>query len=382
MAGESQQAFAEVREIFDDPMSHARTLKAQGHLLVGLLASVVPEEVVLAAGAVPHRVIPHLDAPTPVADTVLNPDEDPVLRSLLQQLAEDAHDILSLGIIGPPHSQVSTMLEDLRRSGRLPNAVPGYYFEMLARISDANRAYARERTRSLSARMTALTGIEPSDERLVEAIASTNKRRAAMADFVANCRDRRCISGADAFRLLATHGYMRSEDYVAKLRQATAELEPLPELQKMPGVLLIPSGPLTTVDAHLAIEEAGAIVVAEDDPSGSRATIEPIAASADPLDAIADYHFENQSGLRTYPAERRLAWFEQQATRNDVTGVIYYLESPRFGWDFPRMDKYLASIGKRSLIVRADARSPEGKAAVRDAVEPFAKSLHRKEAAR
>jgi hypothetical protein len=60
-----------------------------------------------------------------------------------------------------------------------------------------------------------------------------------------------------------------------------------------------------------------------------------------------------------------------------LDGVVFYLppSDHQLGWDYPRLNTWLASHGKSTLLVRADVTTPTGFDATRSQAVRFLESL-------
>jgi len=362
-------------ETYHDPLRAARAGHDAGLPLIGCIGVGIPEEVILASGAMPTALVPKAEGRTPIADTFMDPGEQPELRSLLEQIAQPSPDFMTLAVLTAPYGGLAETIEDLRRADLLPNAVAIHYFELQAEQSDASYRYAADRIRALASRMGAVTGQYVTDEKLSDAIAATNLRRQALRRFNAARREAPLISGTEAFQAIGAARFLQPAAFTAALEDMLASLHPDQSLNGRPRVLLIPSEPLTHSHAHEAIEAAGALVIGEDDPLGARGAESDIRSGGDPVQAIATHYVDAIAGARSFPAVHRLNWFHAQAVKPDVDAVIFYGQNPRYGWDHPAMRQFLESQGKLSLFIRADARNAGGFAQVESTTRAFITSL-------
>jgi hypothetical protein len=358
--GEARAPLQLLHDAYRDPMGAAREAHDGGATIIARIGVGIPEEMILASGAFATVLFPQATAPTPIADELMDPGEQQDLRSLLDQIASPDQQLLSLAVIAPPYSALAATIEDLRRAALLPNAVPTSYFELPAIEGSRSLLYAADRMRALSARISSVTGRPATQATLLSAITTTNRRRRALQAFVAARRGAPVISGLEAFRAIGAANLLPSAMFSEALEAATAALEPDPGLADRARILLVPSSPLTHDRAHVAIEEAGALIIAEDDPLGSRAAEPLIREDGDTILAMTEHYLENMTGARVFPAKRRLHWFHTEAIKPDVDAVIFYAQEARYGWDFPAMRDYLDTHGKPSAFIRADAQQASG----------------------
>jgi benzoyl-CoA reductase/2-hydroxyglutaryl-CoA dehydratase subunit BcrC/BadD/HgdB len=140
---------------------------------------------------------------------------------------------------------------------------------------------------------------------------------------------------------------------------------------------VITSEPLSHLALHEALEEAGALVVAEDDWWGSRAPGDDVPLAGSAKEAIFRKYWLDVATAGVYPAEAREAWLRDNALRREVDGVVFYLppSDHQLGWDYPRLKGWLDAHEKPSLLLRHDAADPTGAAAIRAEAATFVEGL-------
>jgi benzoyl-CoA reductase/2-hydroxyglutaryl-CoA dehydratase subunit BcrC/BadD/HgdB len=362
-------------DAYQDPLGAARAASARGAAVIALVGVGIPEEIILACGAASTTLFPRIEQPTPIANDYMDPNEQPELRSLLDQLASSEARLYALAVLTSPYATLSASIEDLRRAGLLPDAAPIEYFEVPMLRAASDLRYAARRVRALTERIGSVTGRAATVAALRDAIALINRRRAALSTFDKRRRGLNAITGRDAFRVIGAGAFLDPASYVEVLEALTDSLQADRSLRDRPRILLIPSSPLTHDAAHAAIEAAGGLVVAEDDPLGTRAATSATREDDDPIQAIAEHYLESAIGSGSYPSERRLAWFRAEAVKPDIDAVVFYAQEARYGWDHPVMRAFLDENGIPSVFIRADARDANGRARMEQEVAAFLAAL-------
>lgn len=376
MERDSAAALSELEQAYRDPRAGIVRASEAGKRVIAYCGQGIPEELILAAGCAPVALVPDANLPTPLADEQFDREGNPWTKSMFEQLVGPTADSFELAIIGPPFSEVSNIIEDVRRYDEsLANVVPLYYFELVLRQIPRNRRFAEERMTALVRRLNALVETELDDAALAEAIALTNRRREAMKKLIDARRGEAVISGAAAYRALGARKFMDADGYTASVDAIAASLAPVADLQGRPRIVLAPSSALAHDQAHEALEATGALIVAEDDSGGARTDVQLIDTEGDPLAAIAAHYHETTLGHHMFPAERRLEWIKTEAIKPDVDGVVFYAEDSHFGWDFPELKAHLEAHGKEAVLFDADARRPKGRAELEEMARPFVERL-------
>jgi hypothetical protein len=126
---------------------------------------------------------------------------------------------------------------------------------------------------------------------------------------------------------------------------------PVPALRPR---ILIKGGFPNSSGLHHLVEEAGACVLAEDHWVGSRTagTID-IDEKADPITAIFEKYFYDESSPRM-PARERDAWLQREIGSRRIDAVLFHIpfEDDVDGWDYPRQSAWLREQQVPSTLVR------------------------------
>jgi benzoyl-CoA reductase/2-hydroxyglutaryl-CoA dehydratase subunit BcrC/BadD/HgdB len=345
--------------------------KAQG--VVGLVGLGVPDEPVLASGRFPVQITAPRGGETPTADHYIDPVVAPEIRALFEAAVAGAYEFLDLLVISRPYAQLYYYLKEIYRLGRAPRLPPLFMYDVIQSRREAVRAYNVGCTERLVERLQRGAARPIDEPSLAEAVAITNRRRAAQRRLQA-LRWGGKVRGVDALTALAAARFMPPVDYVEALEAWLATIGQTPA--QGPRVLVATAEPLSEVDLHAAVEAAGAVVVAEDDAWGARAAGDDIDTLGDLTEAITRKVWLDVATPAVNPYEDREAWFRAHALRSDVDAVVFYVppSDRQFGWDYPRMAAFLEARGKPALLVREDASTPDGRAQIASRAGAFLKT--------
>jgi benzoyl-CoA reductase/2-hydroxyglutaryl-CoA dehydratase subunit BcrC/BadD/HgdB len=336
------------------------SLAKSGIPVAGITSNTVPWELIRAAGIFPCMIN---SGNSDLAD-IGRYMEDGVFEERIRAIfgAAISGDLQHLGIIVIPRTseQEYKLYLYLREVARLhpeKSIPPVYLYDLLHTRSPEAGAYGLERTACLKKRLEESTGAEIGDAALRDAIREANAARNAVRKLLSLRGRTPRISGTEALALVGASFFMIREEY-ARLAERAAEI--LAGRDPLGGKRLMVSGAsLNHRGLHRALEEHGAVVVAEDDWWGSRSAGDDIAwESCDLLKAIFEKYYLDAPSPRLFPFETADAWF-QQATAEGVGGVVFYLppEDCVDGWDYPRRRRFLDDRGIPHLLVREDAGS-------------------------
>jgi benzoyl-CoA reductase/2-hydroxyglutaryl-CoA dehydratase subunit BcrC/BadD/HgdB len=345
---------------YENPAAEAISSSAGGIPVVGMTSNTVPWELVRAAGAFPCVInsgnASHSDISSFMEDGVF----EERFQAIFGASISGEYQFFRLLLIPRTSEQEYKLYLYLREVARLhpTRCIPPLcLYDMLHMRSPESYSYGLERTLYLKERLEVLTGKRIEDAALLHAIEESNSARRAIRKLLCLRRQEPRITGTEALALIGASFFMDRGEYA---RQAKLAVEVIKDRNSFACKrLLITGSSLNHRGLHQALEQHGAIVVAEDDWWGSRSAGEDIdAGSNDPLKAIFDKYYFDAPSPRLYPFEIADAWF-QQASIDGIEGVVFYLppEDCVAGWDYPRRRHYLDERGISHLLIREDAKS-------------------------
>jgi benzoyl-CoA reductase/2-hydroxyglutaryl-CoA dehydratase subunit BcrC/BadD/HgdB len=361
---------------------HDRTAAAKAHFaaggkVCGYFGNGMPIEVAMATGHMPMALMPLPDRPTPHAEEWVNPSFDPQLRLILDQLISGELGFVDLAVAvsqASPDSMVFQSAREILRQGVGAQIPPLHHYSLLGLQSDPVREYGLREIEDLAKRLRANSGQEATQAELKRAVELTNAIRAQWRALDALRREG-CVSGTDALTLIAPSRFMDANAYLQGITQAVAALRG--RSLKGPRLLVISSEALSDSRLHQAIESGGALVAAEYDIWGACCATPDIVPGDDPLSAIYQHYYTHVPNRSVYPASVRLGWIYERVATPEIAGVVIHMppSDRSLGWDYPRLRDYFQAHGKPHLMTREDVTSPEGSAAITQAVANFVKKI-------
>jgi len=354
----------------------AREGHRDGAGVVGLIGNTIPVELVLACGRVPTLVTADRSRPTPEAAVYMEDIISPETRALFESAATGALEFLDLLVLSRPYAQLYYYLKEVQRLGRGRRFPELHMFDLMQSQREAVRAYNWSRFEALIARLERLGGSEITERRLRDAIALTNTVRGLQRRLI-ELRFQAALSGVDALIALGAAYFLAPEPYAVGLEQYLSTLASAARLENRPRLLVITSEPLSHTSLHAALEEAGALVIAEDDWWGSRAPGPDVPLAGSAREAIFRKYWLDTPSAGVYPAAAREEWLRESALRPEVAGIVFYLppSDHQLGWDYPRLKSWLAARDKPALLLREDATTPDGFSAIRSHARRFVEDL-------
>jgi benzoyl-CoA reductase subunit C len=324
--------------------------------VVGLTGPTAPAELALACGLFPLRISAPHGIATPMAAHYL----DSVIARDVQIVFECAmrgdFEFLDLLVLTRGEDKLFYFLKEMVRLGRAPAVPPMHMFDLMGSQRAAVRDYNLQNFDWLIAALERASGRRITDEQLRSCVRLTNRCRELQRQLLAQRWAGR-VRGVEAMQVIGAGFYMHPSRYAPALEHYLQELEAAPGLKPAPRLLVASSEPLSHVSLHRRLEEAGGLVVAEDDPWGSRAPGDDIASAGEPKEALLQKYWHDTAHAGVSPREARQSWFLAQIQRLELDAVIFYVPpgDHQFGWDYPRLAAQVKAAGKLSLLLRNDA---------------------------
>ncbi len=313
-----------VRELMDH--------KASGGRVVGLYCVFVPEDLIMAAGAIPVGLCAGTQFSVPDAEQVLPRNTCALIKSSFG---------FKLGRTCPYVQASDFVIGETTCDGKkkmyevLAGYHPTYVMEVPQRKTRLGRELFLEETRGLKAKLEAETGVAITAERLAEATAVVEAKRRALQR-LHNIRKARPapITGLDALLVTQISFYDDSVRFAEKVNALCEELEG--RTAKGEGVapadaprILVSGSPMAIPNwkLHRILEDSGAAVVGEESCTGTR-YFSYLAAENDgslegQLEVIADRQLETHCACFT-PNDERIADILTLARDWRADGVVHY----------------------------------------------------------
>lgn len=331
-----------------------REHRSAGGQVAAVLPIHAPRGLLRAFGILPVELWGPPSTGTAVGDAHLQSYTCSVVRCAFGFLTGPGGEAVDLVLV--PHAcdslqGLGTLLLDLT-----PPGVPVLPFYLPRSPGAPARRFLEEELRSLYARLSEITGVEPDTEALLAAEKREEQADAVLARLLEQPRTL-------PLSTRAFYGHVRAREYLpaeAFTAHAHALLQSVGDRLR-PGVPLILSGLVPEPRGLLDIfDEAGA-VLAGDDLACSGRRLYPPGTSDEPFARMAERLlaappcFTRGAGLHA-----RLAWLTDMAACTGAVGVLMYglrcCEPEQF--QVPRLREMLAVRGMKSLAVESDIHTP------------------------
>lgn len=351
------RALETFREVAAAPRAAATSLKRRtGAPVVGYFDSYLPEELIMAHGALPFRV-PVDGGDEARASEHIQGYTCPAARSLLDQALR--------GDLGFLDGAVFTRYCDSLRgvfavwdSEKLSPYVDLVRYPTVT-TTEAAVTYLAAELREVSDRLGVALGLPADEARLVQAMEACRLKRALVARLAAARADRSLpLLGSDYLAVLLAATTMLPDEFAQALSGLLRHPPPGEPGAALPVVL---SGTtFDNVELAALVESTGFWLVADDLSSGSRWwAMEQPAATGDPWRALARAYLRRPPCSVKEPSAPRTDHLLGQVQASQARGVIFYLtrfcDSEQVEWPYVR-DR-LAAAGIPALLLEGDHRS-------------------------
>jgi benzoyl-CoA reductase/2-hydroxyglutaryl-CoA dehydratase subunit BcrC/BadD/HgdB len=332
----------------------------------------VPVELIWAAGMFPLLLPTNPAAETPIGDRYMEPFFDGPIRSLFDRMLSGAYDFTDLVVIprsGEGYLQTFYFVEEARRWETSRAIPPTYLFDLLHTPFWTTGRYVRGRMDALRSHLGDFAGRPITDAAITDAIRETNAHRRLMLAVNALRREVPArLSGADALRVFATAWRMDHAAHAGLLRGLLAEAASAPPLR---GVrVMVKGSPHDSTRFYDIVEDAGAVVVADDHLTGERMIEACADEDVDPMEALVQKYHLRVPSIRSYPQADQDRRFLDLIDAASVQAVIFYHEEhdDTLGWDYPDQKRALDQRGIPSLFLKQQPYRRPDTIAQREAV--------------
>jgi benzoyl-CoA reductase/2-hydroxyglutaryl-CoA dehydratase subunit BcrC/BadD/HgdB len=306
--------------------------KAGGGKVIGLFCVFVPEDLIIAAGAIPVGLCAGTQFSVPDAEEVLPRNTCALIKSSFG---------FKLGRTCPYVQASDFVIGETTCDGKkkmyelLADYHPIYVMEVPQKKTPLGRELFLEELRGLKAKLEQQTGVVITAEKLAEATALVDAKRHALRRLHSARKARPApISGLDALLVTQVAFYDDTARFTENVNALCDELET--RIAKGEGTgpadaprILVSGSPMAVPNwkLHRILEEGGAAVVGEESCTGTRyytyPTPENGGSLAEQLEAIADRQLETHCACFT-PNDERIEDIVTLARDWAADGVVHY----------------------------------------------------------
>jgi bzd-type benzoyl-CoA reductase N subunit len=371
VVGKHIQALNEINAFLDN---HLETLTRCDKPVIGWFCSYTPLEILLAAGLYPYRILPEPGRTITRADSVIDRNFCPYVRTCLGEALEGKYKFLS-GLV------VVNSCDPMRRMYDVWRYNIGGDFNYLLdlpRINSADAvAYHRENLQKLMAEIGTHFKVKITNTCLEEAIESLNANRSMLRELYRVNRDRGFPLSATEIRAVVRASTVSSIDVLnGLLKRLLCEIEDYKGEAGLYPRILITGSVMDNPRILELVEECGARVVGDDLCSGTRQFWDTVKSTADPLTDLSRYYLGRTPCPRMKDAPRRFDHVIRMIDEYRVDGVIFYTLKfcDPFLFDVPLLKERVEEKGIPALLLEGDY-TPGTLGRVKTRIEAFIEML-------
>jgi bcr-type benzoyl-CoA reductase subunit C len=297
--------------------------KAAGKKVFGWLCTYVPEEVIMAAGALPIRITGYnQEMELEDGNAYLYINNCSFSKSCLQLGLRKEYDFLD-GVVGGSTCDGARRLFDLWRYYLKPP-----FFQVLTvprkTTEEAQELYLSQ-VEAFKKHLEEFMGFKITDSALLEAVKTMNESRSLLKELYAlRALPEPLISGEETQEVLNASFRMHKEQFNSVLKELLAELKKTARGYKPKARLMLIGSVLTNQEFIKSIEELGVIVTTDELCTSTRYWSDPVVleGAKSPLAAIARRYLSNFPCARMYPSTERFDRIVKLARESKVDGII------------------------------------------------------------
>ena len=301
---------------------------------MGYFCCYPPEEIITAAGAVPYRITGNIREPITVADTYVETNACPYIRSCFDIVAKGGYDFLD-GMVSVhsclPMDRLSHIWQYFLQK---PPSL--YRLDVPHVVRPAAFEFFQAELTTLQRRIEEFVGTRISRQSLQEAISLHNKKRALIRELYYLMReDPPLLSGSEMTQILVAAFSLPAVEGIELVRAVLEEAKSRKDsFSKKAARLLLWGCPIDDTPIVQLIEECGANMVIDDHCIGTRHYWHDVETDQEPLAALAYRYLEKIPCPRTYrdhtgahksDLEARFSYIRDFARDFRANGVILYV---------------------------------------------------------
>lgn len=381
---------AEKMTYFDSVIPNAsaaiKSVRDQGKKFVGFYCVFAPQELIVAADAVPVTLCATKEEPIADGEKYLPRNFCPLIKSSYGFAITEKCAFFNNSefIIGETTCDGKKKMFELMETFKptvvleVPQSAKG----------EAQKAYWRSEVARCKTEIEKRLGVKITDEKMKAAIKELNEQRALMRELAhLNTAIPAPLSGLDMLKVMWARNFtfdrgafnQQLRDLIAELKGMKAKGEgAMPKTAKRIIVTGVPTG-VGAEKVLKIIEESGAAIVYIENCSGMKQYLHDVATTGSPLDAIADKYLETPCSCMS-PNTGRLELLAKLAKEYHADGVVdvTWVGCHTYNVESRVLKDYLAKHGNVPLLQIETDYSQGDAGQIKTRVEAFLEMVTRK----
>ena len=356
MSAQKGNGMSRVERYYEDYGVRARELKAQGQVVMLYLCSLVPVELIAAAGFLPLRIRGNVHEPITKGDTQLETIACPFMRSCFDVSLKGTYHFADGIIIPHACDSITRTYSVWRYSLGLPYS---HFINLPHTVRGASMEFFEKELETFRKSLGRFAGKEITDEVLAETIDAYNQNRdKAKALYELRKGDPPLVTGTEILKILIVGMSLPVREANELFDEVLEELgqRKVSPLDKAPRIL-VDGSCVDNIDFIKLIEDSGANVVADSLCIGTRDYWPRAETGIDPITSLAHRYLDKINCPRTYREKVGTSYEDDLEARFGnmgslvkafaVDGVILYIYKycDPFGFEVPAREAYLDQLG-------------------------------------
>ena len=373
--------FDQFKSWYEQRHDYARAWKQRtGGQVVATMCTYTPEEILIAAGMLPVRVL-GAHEPQNVTEPHIFGMFCPFCRDSLAQGLLGRYDYCE----GVTLTQSCIQYRQTFNSWRahVPTVKWDYYLPMPNEVqSKFAKLLHYSEVKKFRTYMEGVIGKPITDDDLRRSTALVNENRRLLHELFEYRKEvNPRVTGVDALYASITAQFIDKEDHNRELKRVLAELPKVPKDTRPEGVRFMTIGSENDDVSFMAmVESVGSTIVIDDQCSGTRNFWNEARIQEDPIATIADRYCERPAcPTKDYPVHTRFDHVLKLAKDYNARAAVFLQQKfcdPHEG-DYPDLKEHLEKNGIPTLFLEFDITNPIGPFRIR--IEAFLETMSEEE---
>jgi len=380
MKKENGRGLAAAERYYRDYGCRAKELKGEGKRIMGYFSTMVPVEIMSAAGFIPVRMKGDVNEPITKADTHMETIVCPFVRNVFDSALKGRYGYLD-GIVIPHTCDSFSRTYDVWTCNLAWSY--SHFLNVPHLCDDPSLEFFKEILGTFMKSLERFTGKKISDEALAQKVEAYNQNRKAMKRlYELRKSSPPLISGVEMIRVLVAAMSLPVEESTELISQVTDEVKEREAGSGEPSTrIMIVGDQIDDVSSIEIVEKAGGRMVMDDTSVGSKVYWADVEVTQNPLEGIAERYLRKMKlptiygdTERTYQEnlEGRFGHIGQFIRDFKVDGVILFIYKycDPYGFEVPATKSYIESFGIPVLYLE-DEYSTSTLARLKTRIEAF-----------
>ncbi|MBQ1891835.1 MAG: 2-hydroxyacyl-CoA dehydratase [Firmicutes bacterium] len=346
--------FAKLFDVYRNRDAAALAFKAKGGKVLAKLGFDVPDELVLAAGLMPVQVYADPDKELVYTNKILEFAFDPMVRKQFEKMVDgtykDLADYLVVSNSTDVLIRVFLYLRELIRSEPEMPVPPTAFIDWLFTRNRMHQERNELTINIFKAQLEDWTGKKITDEEIAAAAKICNENRAALRK-IGELRhgDQVRVNGTEALVIIGSGFFMDKKEHTELVNKLAEDAASWPVVS---GPRVFVTGSVhEDLKVYSMIEDAGAVVVAEDHDWGDRSYERDYNTSYPAVRAIVDRYMLRSFSSKKAFVSQRVETLNNSVAAAKADAVMFYtnIYEDSASWDYPSQKKSLDDQGIKNI---------------------------------